>query len=438
MDILKTKKWFIIGALVGNVMEFFDFIIYAYLSKYIAINFFPHNNQFISKLLMFSVFSSGYLTRPIGAVIFGYIGDKFGRKIALVQSIIIITLATTCIGLLPTYSSINLLAPILLVVCRLIQGFAVSGEQSGVAVYLSENFGIHKNGFIGSLVLSSSYFGVLLGSLVCFVISFCLSEQSMNNFGWRIPFLLSIILGALSLVLRINGKESLEFKVAKNHNKLSKHPVYDTFSKQWKEVTLMILLVMSLSVPIYMYTIYLPNYLIDVVGMDLKKSLFFSSISLCFISVLVPVIGKISDQIGNEKTLLMGLIAGLSIGCPVFVLLSSGQLLYIILGQFCFGFVLSFIAAPMLGVLLKVFPVNRRYTGVSFVFNTSMAIFGSTVPIVSITLIEFTGNKIFPGVYLCFSSMVGIIILYITYYKKHKLQHIKSQLLLEGVKQICK
>jgi MHS family proline/betaine transporter-like MFS transporter len=434
MDSLKTKKWFIIGALVGNIMEFFDFIIYAYLSKYIAINFFPHNNQFISKLLMFSVFSSGYLARPIGAVIFGYIGDKFGRKIALVQSIIIITLATTCIGLLPTYNSINLLAPVLLVVCRLVQGFAVSGEQSGVAVYLSENFGVHKNGFIGSLVLSSSYFGVLLGSLVCFVVSFCLSEQSMNSFGWRIPFLLSMILGVLSLVLRINGKESLEFKVAKNHNKLSEHPVYDTFSKQWKDVTLMILLVMSLSVPIYMYTIYLPNYLVDVVGIDFKKSLFLSTISLCFISGLVPVIGKISDQVGNEKTLLMGLIVGLLIGCPIFSLLSSGQSLCIILGQFFFGVMVSFIAAPMLGVLLKVFPVHRRYTGVSFVFNTSMAIFGSTVPIVCISLIEFSGNKVFPGVYLSLSSMVGIVILYTTYYKNYKLQHLKSKSLLEGLK----
>jgi len=435
---LRTKKWFIIGALVGNIMEFFDFIIYAYLSKYIAINFFPHNNQFISKLLIFSVFASGYLTRPIGAVIFGYIGDKFGRKTALVQSILIITTATTCIGLLPSYNSIKLLAPILLIVCRLVQGFEVSGEQSGVAVYLSENVGINKNGFIGSLVLGSSYFGVLLGSLACFVVSFCLPEQSMNSFGWRIPFLLSIILGFLSLVLRVNGEESLEFKVAKNHNKLSEHPVYDTFSNQWKETILMILLVMSLAVPIYMYTIYLPNYLVDAIGMDLKKSLFLSTISLCFISGLVPVVGKISDQFGNEKTLLVGLIASLIIGYPIFVLLSCGQPLCVIMGQCCFGVVVSFIAAPMLGVLLKVFPVHRRYTGVSFVFNTSMAIFGSTVPVISIALIEFSGNKVFPGVYLSLSSMVGIVILYITYYKNHKLQYLKSQPLLEGVKQICK
>jgi len=438
MGNFKTKRWFIIGALMGNIMEFFDFIIYAYLSKYIAINFFPHNNQFISKLLMFSVFASGYLTRPIGAMIFGYVGDKCGRKIALVQSILIITIATACIGLLPTYSSIKLLAPVLLIICRLIQGFAVSGEQSGVAVYLSENLGTNKNGFIGSLVLASSYFGVLLGSLVCFIVSSCLPEQSMHDFGWRIPFLLSIILGTLSLLLRINGEESLEFKIAKNSNKLSERPVYDTFSKQWKDALLMILLVMSLAVPIYMYTIYLPNYLTDTIGVCLKKSLLLSSISLCFISGLVPVVGKLSDHVGHEKILLTGLIACLIIGCPVFALLSCGQPVFIILGQFCFGVVVSFIAAPMFGVLLKVFPVHRRYTGVSFVFNTSMAVFGSTVPIISIALIEFSGNKLSPGIYLSLSSMIGIVILYITYYKDNKLRCLKSQLSLEGIEQICK
>jgi len=146
----------------------------------------------------------------------------------------------------------------------------------------------------------------------------------------------------------------------------------------------------------------------------------------------------LSDHVGHEKILLTGLIACLIIGCPVFALLSCGQPVFIILGQFCFGVVVSFIAAPMFGVLLKVFPVHRRYTGVSFVFNTSMAVFGSTVPIISIALIEFSGNKLSPGIYLSLSSMIGIVILYITYYKDNKLRCLKSQLSLEGIEQICK
>ncbi|MGI9215064.1 MAG: MFS transporter, partial [Gammaproteobacteria bacterium] len=386
-------------------------------SKYIAINFFPHENQFISKLLMFSVFAGGYLTRPSGAMIFGYIGDKFGRKIALVQSILIITIATACIGLLPTYSKVKLLSPILLIILRLIQGFAVSGEQSGVAVYLSESMNSNKNGFIGSLVLGSSYFGVLLGSLVCFVISSFFSEQEMNHFGWRIPFLLSIVFGVLSLVLRIKGAESLEFKAAQISNKLSVNPISDTFKQQWLDIILMILLVMSLAVPIYMYTIYLPNYMSEIIGFSFQNSLLLSTLSLCFISILVPTIGRFSDYFGNEKILLIGLTNSLILGYPIFLLLSSRIIYFIVLGQFCLGTITSLIAAPMLGVLIKVFPIHLRYTGVSFVFNTSMAIFGSTVPIVCISLIEIFKNNACPGVYISLSGAIGIIILYIIHYK---------------------
>ena len=417
MKKINNKKLFITGALTGNVMEFFDFIIYAYLAKYIAINFFPHENQFISKLLMFSVFASGYITRPFGAMIFGYVGDKFGRKIALIQSILVITLATVCIGVLPTYAEIGLLSPILLVICRLTQGFAVSGEQSGVAVYLSESVGSDKNGFIGSLVLGSSYTGVLLGSLICLLVSSCLTEQTMRNFGWRIPFLLSIILGVGSLIFRIKGAESLEFKKARIENKLSSSPVGDTFKQQWRDMILMILLVMSLAVPIYMYTIYLPNYIVDIIGVGFKKSLVLSTVSLCFISILVPAIGKFSDDIGNEKVLLIGLIASSVLGYPIFLLLSYGQPFSIVFGQFLLGGVVSLIAAPMLGVLLKVFPIHLRYTGVSFVFNTGMAIFGSTVPVIAISLIEFFGNKTCPGLYLSLSGIIGTLVLYIVCYK---------------------
>ena len=418
MKKLNSKKLFITGALTGNVMEFFDFIIYAYLAKYIAINFFPHENQFVSKLLMFSVFASGYITRPFGAIIFGYIGDRFGRKIALIQSIVVITLATVCIGVLPTYAEIGLLSPILLVICRLTQGFAVSGEQSGVAVYLSESVGSDKNGFIGSLVLGSSYTGVLLGSLICLLVSSCLTEQTMRNFGWRIPFLLSIILGVGSLIFRIKGTESLEFKKARIENKLSSSPVGDTFKQQWRD---MILLVMSLAVPIYMYTIYLPNYIVDIIGVGFKKSLMLSTVSLCFISILVPAIGKFSDDIGKEKVLLIGLIASSVLGYPIFLLLSYGQPFSIVFGQFFLGCVVSLIAAPMLGVLLNVFPIHLRYTGVSFVFNTGMAIFGSTVPVIAISLIEFFGNKTCPGLYLSLSGIIGTLVLYIVCYKNFNL-----------------
>lgn len=415
-SLAKDRK-LITGGLVGNVMEFFDFIVYVYLSKYIMANFFPHEDPFVSKLLMFSVFASGYLTRPFGAMLFGHVGDKYGRKIALIQSIVLITVATACIGLLPTYREIGVMSSLLLMLCRLIQGFAVSGEQSGVAVYLSESMGSGKNGFIGSLVLGSSYFGVLLGLVTCLAISSYLPEQDMFHFGWRIPFLLSIVLGLAALVLRVSGAESIEFKKIQTENKLSRTPVQDAFKEQWRDIVLMVFLVMGLSVPIYMYTIYIPNYISEIANFGSQKGLIFSTVALAFISILVPTVGRIADKIGNEKLLLLALSASFVLGYPVFYLLSLGTHLSVICGLLMLGIIVSSIAAPIFGVLLKVFPTQLRYTSVSFVFNTSMALFGSTVPIISISLIQYFGDRTFPGIYMALSGLIGATALYFSYYR---------------------
>jgi MHS family proline/betaine transporter-like MFS transporter len=423
MNSLYRRKGLIAGALVGNVMEFFDFIIYVYLSTYITQNFFPLQDQFVANILMFSVFASGYLTRPFGGMLFGYIGDRYGRKLALIHSIILITLSTVCIGLLPVYSEIGVFSPLLLVICRLIQGFAVSGEQSGAAVYLSENLSSTKKGFIGSLVLGSSYFGVLLGSLTCLVVSSFFSEQQMVDYGWRIPFLLSFILGSLSLFYRTKSVESAEFIKIKLQNKLSKTPVKDTFKHHWRDVILIIFIVMGLAVPIYMYTIYIPNYISMIVGFSAKRSLYFSTFGLLFISILVPLVGIWSDKMGNEKMLMLGLCLSSTLGYPIFLLLSSGLDLYIILGQLCLGITASLIAAPLFGVILKIFPTRLRYTAISVVFNTSMAIFGSTVPIVSMALIKYFENKAFPGIYLSLSGIVALSMLYFRFFKPFRLTY---------------
>ncbi len=301
--------------------------------------------------------------------------------------------------------------------CRLVQGFAVSGEQSGVAVYLSESMGSGKNGFIGSLVLGSSYFGVLLGLITCLAVSSYLPEQEMFRFGWRIPFLLSIVLGVVSLVLRVSGAESLEFKKIQTENKLSRTPVKDAFKNQWRDIILMIFLVMGLSVPIYMYTIYIPNYISEIANFGSQKGLIFSTVALAFISVLVPTVGRIADKIGNEKLLLIALSASFVFGYPIFYLLALGTHLSVICGLLTLGIIVSSIAAPIFGVLLKVFPTQLRYTSVSFVFNTSMSIFGSTVPIIAISLIQYFGDRTFPGIYMALSGLVGATALYLSYYR---------------------
>ena len=409
MTKFNVNKLHVTGALIGNVMEFFDFIIYVYLSTYITQNFFPHENPFVAKILMFSVFASGYLTRPLGALVFGNIGDKFGRKIALIYSIVLITLATAGIGLLPTYSTLGILAPLLLVFCRLLQGFAVSGEQAGAAVYLAESTSKNKKGFISSLVLASTCVGSLLGASLCLALATYLTQAQMQAFGWRIPFLLSIILGVVSFVIRLQGIESHEFKKMQLEKRLSKAPVKDVFKQHSLSLFLMVFVVTTLSVPIYMYTTYIPSYLLDSLEIGFHKGLIFSTLALFFISLLLPFVGKMADKLGTEKTLKIGMTLCALLGYPIFALIAHKSYFSIASGMMVMGILVALTGAPMYAVVMNVFPTQLRYTASAFVFNMSMSIFGGTVPIVSITLIEVFKDEACPGIYVALVGLAGIL-----------------------------
>ncbi len=398
-------KKLIIGALIGNIMEFYDFIIYAYFSQQIAAQFFISSDPFISTLLTFTVFASGYLTRPLGAIYFGSIGDKLGRKKALVLSIGLITLSTAAIGVLPSYQSIGYLAPILLVMCRLFQGFAVSGEQSGAAVYLSENVNQNRHGLVGGLVLGSSYFGVLLGSLVCLMITLVAPSN------WRMPFLLSIPLGIISLIIRLQASDSHEFNRLKNSNLINKSPIKSIFKDHFGLLIKMILLTGSLAVPIYLYVVHLPSFLITTVGLTQNMSLIVSSCSLLFISVLVPAIGLVSDKIGYVKTLKFGYIAAIILSYPSYWLLQSKTLPSVFCMQLIMGIVIAMIAGPMFALFVRSFPSNIRFSGVSFAFNVGMSLFGGTAPMFATLMIGFSGNNAFPSLYIIGSSIIGFFIL---------------------------
>lgn len=395
----------IIDALIGNIMEFYDFIIYAYFSTQIAKQFFVSDDPFIATLLPFTVFASGYLTRPIGAIHFGSIGDKLGRKKALVLSIGLITLSTAAIGVLPSYQAVGYLAPILLVICRLLQGFAVSGEQSGAAVYLSENINQNRHCLVGGLVLGSSYFGVLLGSLTCLVVTLIAPSN------WRIPFLLSIPLGIISLILRLKAEDSNEFEKLKKGNLINKSPIKFIFKTHFGLLLKMIFLTGSLAVPIYLYVVHLPSYLLTTAGLTQKVSLIVSSCSLLFISVLVPMIGLISDKIGHERTLKIGYGASILLAYPSYFLLQLHSLPGIFSMQVIMGIVIAMIAGPIFSIFVRAFSPDIRYSGVSFSFNAGMSLFGGTAPMIATLIIGLSKNNAFPSLYIIGSSIVGILIL---------------------------
>jgi MFS transporter, MHS family, proline/betaine transporter len=404
-----NERKIIFATLVGNTMEFYDFIVYAFMSKYISVLFFPNKDNITALIATFIVFASGYLTRPIGALFFGHIGDRYGRKISLYYSIAAITVATLLIGFLPTYSSVGILAPILLMLCRLVQGFSVSGEEGGAAVYLTEMVGNNKASYAGSLILGSVYFGVLLGSIVCLIVNLLFNDDQIYAFAWRIPFILSIILGIISLQLRKQMAESPSF-----HKRAAvKNPVLRLFSKSYMLLIVDIFLVVALAVPIYLFNIFIPSYLGSILKIHAVKAQAISVCCLISLSIGVPMLGLLADKIGKYKVFVAGCIYNIAIGYLSFYLISLGSTIWMLLGLTLIGLGLLLIAGPIFAILMYSYDPEVRFTAVSFVFNTSMSVFGSLTPIVAFYMIAGSNSNAIPGLLIIGSGVVGLLSLWI-------------------------
>lgn len=400
-----NNKKVVVATLMGNVMEFYDFIVFAFMSVYISNLFFSNAPENIKLLYTFGIFASGYLTRPLGSLIFGYIGDKHGRKISIYYSILLATISTVTIGILPTYNDVGALSAVLLIICRLLQGFAVSGEEGGAAVYLYEVLGKGKAGLGGSLVLSSAYLGVLLGSLVCLIINHLFTRQEIYNFAWRIPFILSVILGMITIILRRNIQESSEYS---SLEKRLDNPVSELLKSFKAKIIIHIFMVAGISISVYMFTIFIPTYLISHVQLAPQTSQIISACSLLALALGAPIFGSLSDRVGYERMFTFGCAANIILGYPAFILISTGTIWKIIAGISILGFPLFAIAGSVFALLLQEYPAALRFSGVSLIFNTSMSTFGSVTPLFCIHLINKLQVIHIPGIVVAFSGLIGI------------------------------
>jgi len=397
----------VIGSLIGNIMEFYDFVIYGYLSVYLSSNFFPSDSKIISLLVTFGVFAGGYIVRPLGALLFGYIGDVRGRKPALLYSIILMSFSTLFMGIIPSHKQIGILAPVTLTGLRLLQGLAVSGEQGGIVVYISEYFKMQKIGFISSLIFSSILLGVLLGCLAVVVCQSILSEQIMYSWGWRVPFCSSSVLGLISLKLRLDSAESPLFRCKE---KVSIYqPAQELITNNLSSCIKMFLLSITFSVVMSFHNVYLPVFYSSLLSLGPNKAMLIISSGILLISVLSPMIGCCSEKIGYTQTSYTGCLMLLVLGFPLFCCLQQGSLNSIILAEAAFAIIITLISAPMYAVFVQSFPKTSRYTGVSIVYNLGMSIFASLTPLIAIGLSKAGNLKYLTGVFLSLSALGGII-----------------------------
>lgn len=401
-------KKVVAAGMIGNGLEWYDYVLYGYLASIISTLFFPAGDELAAQLATWGIFAAGFIMRPVGAILFGYLGDRHGRKVALAASVLLMALPTGLMGMLPTYESIGLWAPALLTILRLIQGIALGGEFSGAITYVVEHAPPHRKGLAGSTTLVSMMLGILLGSGVATGLASMLSPEDFAQWGWRVPFIIGMVIGIVGLYIRMFLDESPEYAEAKAGGHISQTPVRDTFSAHKKELAIAIGVYAAVTLPFYLLVIYMNSYMNKVLGYPLQDAMIINTISLLVVTVILPIGAHISDKVGRKPVMLAMIAAYLILAYPIFWLLGQMDFMYALAGQVLFGIVLGFYVSPIAAILVEIFPTNVRYTGMGLACNICAATLGGTAPMLATWLIGTTGDPLMPAWLIVAAALISL------------------------------
>lgn len=405
----------IIAGMLGNGLEWYDYALYAYTTLIISKLFFPTGDETVHLLATLGIFAVGFVARPFGGIFFGVIGDKFGRRKALVLSIFMMAIPTGCIGLLPTYDQIGILAPILLTLIRVLQGLSLGGAFSGSMTFLVEHAPAHQRGLVGSTSVISLVIGFMLGSVVSLAVKSTMTDVQYESWGWRIPFLLGVAIGMIGFYIRKHCDESPSYETAKREGTLSGTPVRDVFKFEMAHVVQAIGIYITVTMPFYLLSAYFMTYSENTLGRSHNEALLLNFVNMSILLVCAPLSAWISDHVGRRKVLGATAVAYLLVAYPVFSMLQQPDFGTILLAQAIFAIVVGFYIGPVPALLVEIFPTRVRYTGMSLSYNISAAVFGGTAPMVCQWLINTTGSGYSIAYYVMGCAVVSLVSLY--YYR---------------------
>ncbi len=409
----------IIAGMIGNGLEWYDFALYGYFAPVIGKLFFPDHDPYVQMIATYGVFAAGFATRPIGGLFFGYLGDKFGRKFSLTLSILMMAVPTACIGLLPTYATIGLWAPILLTSVRLLQGISIAGQFSGSITFIVEHAPVGKRGIAGSATILSLCIGMLLGSLIATIFAESLSTQAFEAWGWRVPFLLGIIIAYVGFYIRHHTEESPHYIKARDEGKLSPTPLREAFKNHPWELLRGVGIYMGVTIPFYTLTVFLNGFVSKGLGHPVKDALLMSTLSMFLLLVMVPFTGWLTDLWGRKRVLMWSAAAYFVFAYPIFWFMTVPGFTAPLMAQLAFTVIVAFYVGGAPTVFVELFPTSVRYTGMALSYNICAAVFGGTAPFVETWLIRKTNMNTIVAFYIMFSAVVSLIA-FIGYHDRYK------------------
>lgn len=403
---LSKNAKLILISVIGTLLEWAEYSIYGYMAAKIGSLFFPHIDERTALIATFGIFAAGFIARPLGGIVFGHMGDKYGRKRALTVSIALMGIATTSMGLLPTYQTIDILAPLLLLICRIIQGFAASGEFNGAAIFLIEHAQPQRKNIAGSWAGAAAAAGMVTGALIVSVVSY----DWMPTWAWRIPFWLGSLSCVVGLYLRNQISESPEY-LAIQAQQVQKATI--PILALLKDQKLMLLQTAGIAafVGIYVYVcnIYFTSFLIQSAHFPAHRAILIAAYGQCLVAIGIPIMGNLADKFNGRTLMLIGLIGAITVAPIIFLLGMMHTVAMALCAQTLYALFNAMTTAPVFNYLNQLFPTAQRYSGITIPWSLSVAIFGGTAPMISQYLVGTWQLNLGPAIYVSLSALVALI-----------------------------
>lgn len=394
-----------LAAISGIIFESYNNTLYGFFAVILAPTFFPTNEYLSSISASFLAFAAGYLARPIGGIILGFIGDRFGRKRALLLSSLLTTVPTFVIGILPSYASIGILAPILLISCRLIQGIAIGADYTGSIIYIAEQNGIKNKNFVTSVLVAMGFFGAALGLCVSLIFSLI----SISDWGWRCSFIFGSVVGIVICFMRLKMEESSTFQQTKDKNLLEKNPILSTFRSDKKQLIASCILGGANLVPVYLATVYMNVHLKDLVNLSTHSILVDNLAIFLMGGILVISSSKLISKFGEINIMNACMYWFIFLSIPLYSWAFSHASIMTLITVQSFLLIGDAFQISALAIFLpKLFPSTRRYSGLGFSYALGQAILGGTTPLIASLLVEKTGQVASPSYFLCIIAILYI------------------------------